>query len=158
AGERDTYLVGVRREGWADGSAGAGRQRALRHAVCLMAATTAVPLAFGQYVPVRPVAQVFQRLEVVVRYVLADLPAQRLPGGRVETPVDPGVDPTLAGLLRRIRELRVRPRHAVPGGREADLVGAEEGRQRLGRGPALGRVVRPVGGVVGRDDQRRPGR
>jgi len=25
----------------------------------------------------------------------------------------------------------------VPRGREADLVGAEEGRQRLGRGPAL---------------------
>src|SRR5262249_7256614 len=50
-----------------------------------------------------------QRPEVVVRDVPADLPAHLLSDGNVETPVNPGVDPALAALLRRFRERFVRP-------------------------------------------------
>src|SRR5262249_31216094 len=78
-----------------------------------------------------------QRLEVVVHDVLADLPAHLLSDGNVETPVDPGVDPTPAALLRRFRERLVRSLKSRRRGREADVVRAEESRQRLGCGPAL---------------------
>src|SRR6185312_565966 len=128
AGESDNELVGVRREDRADASAGTGCPRVLGHAVRLMAAAESGPPALAHYVPVHPAARGGQGLEVMVRDVLPDLPAQRLPGGGVETPVDPGVDPALAGLLRRLRELPVRPLHPLRLGREADLVGAEEGR------------------------------
>ena len=45
-----------------------------------MAATESGPPALQLYVPVHPAARGGQGLEVVVRDVLAHLPAQRLPG------------------------------------------------------------------------------
>src|SRR5262245_38157471 len=54
AGERDTELVGLGREDRADGPAGAGRPRVLRHAVRLRAAAESGPPAPGLYVPGRP--------------------------------------------------------------------------------------------------------
>src|SRR5262249_33409334 len=128
AGESGNEFLGVRREDSTDDSAGAGAPRDRHHADRLMAAAWSGRFTLGQYVPVRPAARAGQGLEVVVRDVLADLPAERLPGGNVVAPVDAGVDPALAGLLRRVCELLERPCHPVPRGFEADLVGTEEGR------------------------------
>jgi hypothetical protein len=101
------------------------------------------------------------RLEEVRHHVRADLLPQGQAALDVPGPVDAGIDSALAHLLRRRREAAERLDHARRRGRaerERDVVRAEERRQGNGRRSGEAAMGRDVRRVVGRHEQRRPGR